>query len=42
MKRPHFPFLSRRFDPRSLSFQTAAEIAMGAVLTAMLIRWLAF
>jgi len=40
MKRPQF--LSGKFDLRSLSFQTAAEIAMGAVLTAMLIRWLAF
>jgi hypothetical protein len=39
MKRPQF--LPRKLDLRSLSFQTAAEIAMGAVLKAMLIRWLA-
>jgi hypothetical protein len=40
MKRPRLPLV--KFDVHSLGFQTAVEIATGAVLTAVLIRWLSF
>jgi hypothetical protein len=39
MKRPR---LLPKIDVHSLSFQTAIEIAMGAIFTAILLRWLAF
>jgi hypothetical protein len=38
MKRLHFRVL--RVDVRSLGFKTAAEVAAGGILTALLLRWL--
>jgi len=38
MKRPHFRI--PRMDVHSLGFKTAAEIAAGGILTALLLRWL--
>jgi hypothetical protein len=39
MKRPR---LLPKIDVHSPTFQTGIEIAMGAILTAILLRWLAF
>jgi hypothetical protein len=38
MKRPHIRI--PRVDVHSLGFKTAAEIAAGGILTALLLRWL--